>query len=150
MEKKSIARLLYVINLSVLVSCLFVGILVFSLGQLFDVPPQEVPFVCGVEDMPSPKILIGDALKGERLFKDNCAVCHNSSSEALVGPGLANISKRRSFDWIVRWVHNPQKVIKSGDMYAHELFEKFNVAEMTAFPLLKEEEVSYILEYLDN
>ena len=29
-----------------------------------------------------------DAAEGESLFKNNCAACHNTSDEALVGPGL--------------------------------------------------------------
>jgi mono/diheme cytochrome c family protein len=156
MENKSIARLLYTINLSVLVSCLFVGVLVFSLGKLLDAPPPEVPFVCLVESPIShsnpmiPLALTEDGLKGEALFKENCGICHMPNDEALIGPGLWQVGKRRSFDWIVRWVHNPQKVIKSGDTYANELFEKFNRAEMTAFPSLNEKQIKQILAYLGS
>ena len=49
-----------------------------------------------------------DAAEGESLFKNNCAACHNTSDEVLVGPGLKGISERRPIEWIVKWVHNPQ------------------------------------------
>jgi len=72
-----------------------------------------------------------DAAEGESLFKNNCAACHNTSDEVLVGPGLKGITERRPIEWIVNWVHNPQAVIASGDKYANELYNKFNKAAMT-------------------
>ena len=155
MEKKSIARLLYTINLSVLVSCLFVGVLVFSLGKLLDAPPPEVPFVCLVESPishPNPMIplaLTEDGLKGEALFKENCGICHMPNDEALIGPGLWQIGKRRPLDWIVKWIHNPMKMVNSGDPYAVEIYTKYNRFPMTAFPALNEKQIKQILAYLD-
>ncbi len=61
-----------------------------------------------------------DAAEGETLFKNNCAACHNTSDEVLVGPGLKGIGERRPIEWIVKWIHNPQAVIASGDKYANE------------------------------
>ena len=65
-----------------------------------------------------------DAAEGESLFKNNCAACHNTSDEVLVGPGLKGISERRPIEWIVSWVHNPQAMIASGDKYANEISER--------------------------
>ena len=72
-----------------------------------------------------------DAAEGETLFKNNCAACHASTDEVLVGPGLKGVSERRPIEWIVKWVHNPQAVIASGDKYANDLYNKFNKAAMT-------------------
>ncbi len=90
-----------------------------------------------------------DAAEGETLFKNNCAACHNTSDEVLVGPGLKGISERRPIEWIVKWVHNPQAVIASGDKYANDLYNKFNKAAMTAYPNFSEAQIKSIIAYVD-
>ena len=90
-----------------------------------------------------------DAAEGEQIFKNNCASCHNTNAEALVGPGLQDITKRRPIDWIVKWVHNPQTVIASGDKYANDLFKKYNGAQMTAFPSLTDVQIKSVVAYID-
>lgn len=90
-----------------------------------------------------------DAAEGETLFKNNCAACHNTSDEALVGPGLKGIGERRPIEWIVKWVHNPQAVIASGDAYANELYNKYNKAAMTAYPNFTEAQIKGIIAYVD-
>ncbi|WP_395768467.1 cytochrome c3 family protein [Aquirufa sp.] len=90
-----------------------------------------------------------DAAEGETLFKNNCAACHNTSDEVLVGPGLKGISERRPIEWIVKWVHNPQAVIASGDKYAVDLYNKFNKAAMTAYPNFTEAQIKSIVAYVD-
>jgi mono/diheme cytochrome c family protein len=90
-----------------------------------------------------------DAAEGETLFKNNCAACHNTSDEVLVGPGLKGISERRPIEWIVKWVHNPQAVIASGDKYANDLYNKFNKAAMTPYPNFSEAQIKSIVAYVD-
>jgi mono/diheme cytochrome c family protein len=90
-----------------------------------------------------------DAAEGETLFKNNCAACHATTDEILVGPGLKGISERRPIDWIVKWVHNPQAVIASGDKYANDLYNKFNKAAMTPYPNFTEAQIKGIVAYID-
>lgn len=90
-----------------------------------------------------------DAAEGETLFKNNCAACHNTSDETLVGPGLKGISERRPIEWIVSWVHNPQAMIASGDKYANDLYIKFNKAAMTPYPNFSEVQIKGIIAYID-
>lgn len=90
-----------------------------------------------------------DAAEGETLFKNNCAACHNTNDEVLVGPGLKGISERRPIDWIIKWVHNPQAVIASGDKYANDLYNKFNKAAMTAYPNFSDDQIKGIVAYID-
>ena len=40
-------------------------------------------------------------LVGRQLFEQYCSTCHNANAEALVGPGLLGITKRRNLEWIV-------------------------------------------------
>jgi mono/diheme cytochrome c family protein len=90
-----------------------------------------------------------DAAEGETLFKNNCAACHNTSDEVLVGPGLKGIGERRPMEWIVKWVHNPQAVIASGDKYANDLYNKFNKAAMTPYPNFTDDQIKNIVAYVD-
>ncbi len=90
-----------------------------------------------------------DAAEGETLFKNNCTACHNTNDEVLVGPGLKGISERRPIDWIIKWVHNPQAVIASGDKYANDLYTKFNKAAMTPYPNFSDDQIKGIVAYID-
>jgi mono/diheme cytochrome c family protein len=86
---------------------------------------------------------------GDALFKANCTQCH-AVNEKVVGPALAGIAKRRPASWIVSWVHNPTKVIASGDAYAVKLFGEYGKQQMPSFPQLSEKEIENILAWVDS
>jgi mono/diheme cytochrome c family protein len=90
-----------------------------------------------------------DTAEGEQIFKNNCSTCHAVTDEVVVGPGLKGISQRRPIDWIVKWVHNPQAVIASGDKYAVDLYNKMNKAQMTAYPGYSEAQIKGVIAYID-
>lgn len=92
----------------------------------------------------------GDVAKGEELYKNNCAQCHATSAEVVVGPGLAGIEDRRDYAWLKKWINNPMGVIASGDKYANELYEKYNKTQMTAFGAFGDDEVKAILAYVKS
>ncbi len=92
----------------------------------------------------------GDAAKGETIFKNNCASCHNTSAEKSVGPGLKGINERRELPWLVKWIHNSQAMIAAGDPYATNLYKQYNQAQMTSFPNLSEDDIKGILAYVDQ
>lgn len=85
---------------------------------------------------------------GDALFKANCTQCH-AVNEKIVGPALAGINKRRTTSWIVSWVHNPAKVIASGDEYAVKLFDDNGKQQMPSFPQLSEKDIKDILAWVD-
>lgn len=84
---------------------------------------------------------------GKRLWEGDCTSCHAATNEVVVGPGLKNILKRRTINWLIPFVKNSQQVIKSGDKYAVELFEKYNSAVMTSFNF-KDEDIKAIFYYI--
>ncbi len=116
------------------------------------IPISEEPrFFCGVVSVQNnPTVNTPEKALGEQIFKNNCATCHATTDEIVVGPGLKGVLERKPINWIVKWVNNPQKVIKSGDKYAVDLFEKFNHAEMTPYPNLKRDEIIAVISYIDN
>jgi mono/diheme cytochrome c family protein len=85
---------------------------------------------------------------GDALFKANCTQCH-AVNEKVVGPALAGIIKRRTASWVVSWVHNPAKVIASGDEYAVKLFDDNGKQQMPSFPQLSEKDIKYILAWVE-
>ncbi len=85
---------------------------------------------------------------GESLFKGNCTVCH-AIDEVIIGPALRDIHERRNQEWIYAFIKNSQKVIKSGDEYAVELYNQYNKTLMTSFDF-SDEELNAILTYIKD
>lgn len=91
------------------------------------------------------------AQDGEKLFKQNCAVCHTShTDQKLTGPGLAGVFDRApKGDWLKKWILNNQKLIKSGDAYANKIYNDFGKAQMNVFEgQLSEQDVDAILAFI--
>jgi cytochrome c oxidase subunit 2 len=68
--------------------------------------------------------------EGEQLFKTTCIACHQISEAKLVGPGLKNVDKRRSQEWLVKFIKNSQSLVQAGDKQAVEVFNQFNKIPM--------------------
>lgn len=96
----------------------------------------------------APAAPAANTAEGESLFKNNCASCHSTGAEKLVGPGLAGIDQRRPMEWIIKWVHNPQGMIDSGDDYAVKLWEAYKPTIMAGYPNLTEAQITGIVEYV--
>jgi mono/diheme cytochrome c family protein len=89
--------------------------------------------------------------EGEKLFKQNCAVCHTShTDQKLTGPGLKGVFDRApKGDWMKRWILDNQKVIKSGDAYANKIYEENGKAQMNVFAgQLDDKQVDDIIKFL--
>jgi mono/diheme cytochrome c family protein len=91
-----------------------------------------------------------DASKGKSLFQNNCASCHNTSGEKLIGPGLAGIEARRDEAWLLKWIKNPAAVVASGDAYAVQLYNQYKPVMMTAFGSLSDDDIRSILAYVKS
>ncbi|MGH2622412.1 MAG: cytochrome c3 family protein, partial [Sphingobacterium sp.] len=88
-----------------------------------------------------------DAANGAALFKANaCNSCH-AVGRKLTGPDLAGLSERREESWIIKWVHNPQGMIDSGDEQAVALKAEFPTT-MASYANLSEGDVKDIVAFL--
>jgi len=90
----------------------------------------------------------GNAETGEKIFKTNCAACHNLSDQKLVGPGLKGISEKHSEEWLISWIKNSQELIASGDSAANAIFNEFNKMPMQSFPQFSNEEIVDLINYM--
>jgi cytochrome c2 len=91
------------------------------------------------------------AQNGEKLFKLNCATCHYAhTDQKLTGPGLKGVFDRvPKGDWINRWIVNNEKMIKSGDTYANQVYAQYDKTAMTVFEgQLTPKDVESILAYI--
>ncbi len=83
-------------------------------------------------------------VKGEEVFKNMCTACHKIDKK-FIGPALTGITERRSPEWIMNMILNPEEMI-ANDPIAKQLMMESNMAVM-ANQNLTEEEARSILEY---
>jgi mono/diheme cytochrome c family protein len=82
--------------------------------------------------------------EGEQIFKSMCSACHKPE-EKFIGPAPKGILDRRTPEWIMNMILNPEKMVVS-DPIAKQLLVEANLAPM-ANQHLTEEQARKILEY---
>ncbi len=82
--------------------------------------------------------------EGKVLFENKCSTCHRLDVK-LVGTPLCGITRRRTPEWIMNMMLNPDGMIKENKA-AKELFEKTGVRMSPQN--LDEKQARKILEYL--
>ncbi len=83
------------------------------------------------------------ATKGKELFVSKCSACHKME-ERYVGPALKGITSRRSPEWVMNMIMNPQEMTQK-DPEAQKLLEEY-LMQMT-FQNVTQPETRSILEY---
>lgn len=86
---------------------------------------------------------------GEELFNNMCSACHKIDKR-VIGPALGGITKRRTSEWIMNMILNPDQMVKE-NAQARKLLAEY-ISPM-ANQNLTEEETRDILEYfrkIDN
>ena len=83
------------------------------------------------------------AIRGKEIFENKCTACH-STDKRKIGPKLLGITKRRSPEWIMNMILNPEGMVKENEQ-AKELLMEY-LAPM-ANQSLQEDEARAILEY---
>lgn len=89
---------------------------------------------------------IDDALvkEGHEIFKLKCTACHKIGKKKI-GPAMKGVVQRRSPEWIMNMILNPEEMTAK-DPIAMKLLKEFSAP--MANQSLKEEEARAILEYL--
>lgn len=81
---------------------------------------------------------------GETIFKKMCAACHRDDKK-FIGPASKGILSRRTPEWIMNMIMNPENMLKN-DPLAKELLVEYNYVIMIN-QNIKEDEARAILEY---
>ena len=82
--------------------------------------------------------------KGQEVYKVKCTACHKISKR-FVGPGLKGITERRTPEWIMNMILNPEVMVVENEAAKQLLIE---YSAPMANQSLTEEEARAILEYL--
>jgi mono/diheme cytochrome c family protein len=82
--------------------------------------------------------------EGETIYKQYCIACHNIDQK-LIGPPQRGVLKRRTPEWVMNMILNPQNMVKD-DPIAKKLFMDFNQIPMTN-QNLTQDQARKILEY---
>lgn len=82
--------------------------------------------------------------KGKQIYEEMCTACHKVD-QRYIGPAPQGIMDRRSPEWIMNMILNPEEMVKK-DPDAKKLLMEFNGAPM-ANQNLTREEARAILEY---
>lgn len=89
--------------------------------------------------------------KGKEIFmgKGGCVACHGiGSGDKVTGPDLKDVTKRRTKEWLTKWIADPAAMLSS-DPIAKELLAKFNNIPMPKMPV-DQAEITAIIEYLEQ
>ena len=81
--------------------------------------------------------------EGEAIFKAKCTACHKISKR-FVGPGLKGITERRTPEWIMNMILDPELMVKENEIAKQLLIE---YSAPMANQSLTEDEARKILEY---
>lgn len=84
------------------------------------------------------------AKKGEEVYNQMCLACHRVGKK-FIGPAPNNILERRSPEWVMNMILNPEGMVKE-DALAKDLLMEFNGAPM-ANQGLTEEQARSVLEF---
>lgn len=81
---------------------------------------------------------------GKDVYAKMCTACHKADKK-FIGPAPTGIFERRSPEWVMNMILNPEQMVKE-DPLAKDLLMEFNGAPM-ANQHLTEEEARAVLEY---
>jgi mono/diheme cytochrome c family protein len=83
------------------------------------------------------------AEEGKAVFTSKCSACHKMSKR-FVGPALAGVTERRTPEWIMNMILNPEEMVEKNPIAKQLLAEYLSPM---ANQSLTEKEARLILEY---
>lgn len=92
----------------------------------------------------APEIDQDMAAKGKEVFDKMCLACHRTDKK-FIGPAPKNVLQRRTPEWVMNMILNPEQMVKENPL-AKDLLAEFNGSPM-ANQNLTEEEARAVLEY---
>ncbi len=84
------------------------------------------------------------AAKGKEIYEKMCTACHKPE-EKFIGPPQKGVLERRTPEWVMNMILNPEQMVKE-DPIAKKLLMEYNGSPM-ANQNLTEEEARAVLEY---
>jgi nitrite reductase (NO-forming) len=66
-----------------------------------------------------------EAAQGKLNFESKCLACHSVGQGKKLGPDMVGVTKRRTEDWLTRWLKSPEKMLES-DPDAKAMLKEYN------------------------
>lgn len=90
---------------------------------------------------------------GEKLFRTRCESCHaiggSTIDQSNIGPDLIGVTERRTQEWLVRWLREPDKMLEEKDPIAYAMYKQFNEIPMPNMNLTQVD-ITDLLLYMKN
>ena len=67
-----------------------------------------------------------EAAQGKLNFESKCLACHSVGQGKKLGPDMVGVTKRRTEDWLTRWLKAPEKMLES-DPDAKAMLKEYNL-----------------------
>jgi nitrite reductase (NO-forming) len=115
-----------------------IGLISTTVGPENDLEHHNMPATASAPSDP-------DAVAGKLAFESKCLACHSIGQGRKLGPDLAGVTKRRSDEWLTRWLKSPETVLKS-DAVAQAMLKEANNIPMPN-QNLSEAEIRRYLKY---
>jgi nitrite reductase (NO-forming) len=84
------------------------------------------------------------AVAGKVAFESKCLACHTIGGGDKMGPDVLGVTKRRSDDWLTKWLKSPDQMLKS-DPDAQAMLKQYKVPMPNQS--LSDEEIRQYLAY---
>jgi cytochrome c2 len=84
-------------------------------------------------------------LKGQKIYIDNCASCHDNTKR---GPKLNGVTDKYSKQWVLDFSENSERLIKLKDKDAVKIWLEWKKAPMTVFTGFTDETREQLYAYL--
>lgn len=111
--------------------------------EVVEVDPMKDKGIGPITNLTLAEIDDSLAASGKEIFKSKCSACHKMSKR-FVGPGLAGVTERRTPEWIMNMILNPEEMVQKNPEAKKLLAEYLSPM---ANQSLTEDEARAILEY---
>jgi nitrite reductase (NO-forming) len=66
-----------------------------------------------------------EAVQGKLAFESKCLACHSVGQGRKLGPDVAGVTRRRTDEWLARWLKAPEKMLET-DAAAKAMLKEYN------------------------
>ena len=87
------------------------------------------------------------ALPGEDLYNTRCMACHTIGQGDKLGPDLLGVVSKRDRQWLIRWMLEPDVMLKEKDPLAMALYTQYNNVPMPNVKLTQQQ-VLDLIQYM--
>ena len=84
------------------------------------------------------------ARPGEDLYNTRCTACHTIGQGDKLGPDLLGVVSKRDHKWLIRWLMEPDVMLKEGDPLATALYTQYNNVPMPNVKLVEKQALDLI------